>query len=258
MAWFYPDGFFLEAYVKNKLIKLAKYDEAECNGYIMRQYNILIDGLVQAVANEQYFDNDLVNYLTILCNDVDFVCKGAELDLFAEGLAQGIIPSKIISFLVVNRKTEGLYYLLKLIVEQNNIMATKADRTRPMFRYVHGESSLSNTKRQAEITDNNLHNALLDQISLLISKSLHDGAALEEAQVQSVKQQELNAELQMLNSELQTQNADLHQQIITRSTKLEEANAQIFSLEESVRGFIQSTSWRITRPMRVIRRLLHK
>jgi glycosyltransferase involved in cell wall biosynthesis len=70
MAWYYPDGFFLFAYVADRMIKLAKPDEIEYKQLIVKQYKGLLYALVNATANKERFSNGILPYLTSFCKEM--------------------------------------------------------------------------------------------------------------------------------------------------------------------------------------------
>lgn len=147
MNWYYPDAFFLFAYVADRMIKIVNPDEEERKQLIVKQYKDLLYALVNATVNAQYFENGLLPYLTSFCDEIDLLQAAAKLDLFEGYIRQedGALPIRLISYLIVNKRYEDLYHLLQALAKVRRVEPYKGKYIRQMIRMAP-EADLKNEK----------------------------------------------------------------------------------------------------------------
>ena len=173
MAWYYPDGFFLFAYVADRMIKLAQPDEIEYKQLIVKQYKDFLYALVNATANKEYFDQGIIPYLTSFCNEIDFIQIGAKLDV-AEGYIakeDGALPIRLISYHIVNKRFDELYELLTVIANERKITPYQGDTVRQMI-HLKTQHSEDNAKSTVSDSSGNLgfeDEFIVEQVSDLVT-----------------------------------------------------------------------------------------
>ena len=136
MGWYYPDAFFLFAYVADKMIKIVQPDEAEFKRLIIKQYKDLLYALVNATANREHFKNGLMPYLNSFCNEVDLLQIGARLDLAEDYIKKedGALPIRLISYLIVNKRYNALYEMLQALGKARKVIPFKGEQVRQMIQ----------------------------------------------------------------------------------------------------------------------------
>jgi glycosyltransferase involved in cell wall biosynthesis/organic radical activating enzyme len=136
MGWYYPDTFFLFAYVADRMIKIVHPDEIEFKRLIIKQYKDLLYALVNATANREHFKTGLIPYLNSLCDEIDLLQIGARLDLAEDFIKKedGALPIRLISYLIVNKRYTELYKMLQALGKARKIIPYKGERVRQMIR----------------------------------------------------------------------------------------------------------------------------
>ncbi len=282
MSWYYPDAFFLFAYVADRMIKIANPDEGEMKRLVTKQYKDLLYSLVNATANVEHFENGLLPYLTSFCDEIDFLQTAAQLDLF-EGYIQkenGALPIRLISYFIVNKRYKDLYQLLQALGKMREVVPYKGEYVRQMIRMVpNGEL----TQKLSGLVDDPL---LMEQVDELASAVAIKQQKIEEAtsknvileaQVKHVESRNMILEAQVKNADaknvvLELQAKDVEARNATLEIQLGEAKSKANAFEEQLRNaeakiqaletliqqaearfdqITNSRSWRITKPLRI-------
>ncbi len=268
MSWYYPDAFFLFAYVADRMIKIANPDEGEMKRLVTKQYKDLLYSLVNATANVEHFENGLLPYLTSFCDEIDFLQTAAQLDLF-EGYIQkenGALPIRLISYFIVNKRYKDLYQLLQALGKMREVVPYKGEYVRQMIRMVpNGEL----TQKLSGLVDDPL---LMEQVDELASAVAIKQQKIEEATSKNVilEAQVKNADaknvvLELQAKDVEARNATLEIQLGEAKSKanafeeqLRNAEAKIQALETLIQQaearfdqITNSRSWRITKPLRI-------
>ncbi|MFH0976555.1 MAG: glycosyltransferase [Spirochaetota bacterium] len=243
MTWFYPDAFFLFAYVADKMIKIAQPDENEFKQITIKQYKDLLYGLVNATANKEHFKNGLMPYLTSFCNEIDLLQTGARLDLAEDYIKkeEGALPIRLISYLIVNKHFSELYEMLQAIGRARKIIPFKGEQVRQMIQ-VGGTSSGNQSESSSA--------SLIPVNAALLSGHFNftDDKLLVE---------QLN-ELVTTITALQQQIAAYEAKVQGYEARVHDYEARISVYEAKINNYIRSYSWRITKPLRATKRWLKK
>jgi glycosyltransferase involved in cell wall biosynthesis/organic radical activating enzyme len=240
MAWYYPDTFFFFAYVADKMLMLAQLDENECKRIIGKQYIDFLYGLLYATANEEHFPDGLTPHLESLCDKIELIQTGAKLHLAADTVREepGSIPTKIISYLIVHKKFKELHELMRALAKARNMSAYKGEHVRQMIRDIPTFIE----ERSLESTSN------LGSTSILLPSFNYSIA----------EDRYLLKQLSDMINSIATKDQQIsvcQQQLETSQQQLETSQQQ---LEESRINYETSTSWRVTRPLRALKRFLRR
>lgn len=134
MGWYYPDAFFLNVSVADKMVKIAKLELEEFNRFVMQAYQNWIYGAINAAANEEYFENGMTPHLAASCR-IDLLWIAANLDLAnCDTGPDPFIPGKQISYLVKNKRCQELRRLFLAIAQARGIAPHKGKYVRQMVR----------------------------------------------------------------------------------------------------------------------------
>ncbi len=282
MAWHYPDAFFLFAYVADQMIKIAQPDENEYKQLIIKQYKDLLNGLVNASANKERFQNGLMPYLTSFCSEIDLLQIGASLDLAEDYIKKedGALPIRLISYLIVNKRFNELYEMLQAIGKARKIIPFEGQQVRQMIQLEHERSEnhdesivVSMIKANEELhsdrfsfTDDKI---LVEQVNELVSTIITGQRQIDacEAELNDYK-----AKADTYKTELETTIIASQRQVDSYEAKIDEYKAKINEYEAKINDceakadtykteidhYIQSSSWRVTKPLRVIGRVFRK
>jgi len=290
MAWYYPDGFFLFAYVADKMIKLAQPDENEYKQLIAKQYKDLLYALVYATANKERFSNGIMPYLDSFCSEIDLLQIGAELDLAEDYIKKedGALPIRLISYLIVNRRFNELYELLKVLAKERKITPYQGDTVRQMIR-LSPKTSENNQKSTASANHGSLwfdDKMLVEQVNGLVATIAANQRKLDayeaennayKAEIDAYKSEvdTYKAENDSYKSEVDAYKAEINAykakieayeaevdaykaEINAYKAKIEAYEAEIDACKAEIDNYVMSTSWRITKPLRAIKGYLHK
>ncbi len=256
MNWHYPDGFFLFAYAADRMIKLAQPDNEELKRFIVKQYKDFFYAAVNAAANIDRFQDKFTTYFSSLCDDIEFLRVGAGLDLIENYIAdeEGALPLRLISYLVVKRRYDELCELLQALSRTRGVVPVQGERVRPMIRldkqsqrcHKNAADPESYPTVQFNFADDEL---LLKQISdMAIAISTAEARANEyEAQANEAKAKA--SEYKARAKEVETKASKYQAQACEYEARANEAEAR-------ANGYANSTSWRITEPLRKLKQLL--
>jgi hypothetical protein len=183
MAFFYPDAFFFYAYCKDKILKIAQFDKDEFEQFVKKEYIGLLYALIYALSNEDKFKNSIIQYLQSIYNEIDFFHIGARLDLRENRITNHDVklPTKIISYLIINNRLNELYTLLKMISISFNMSADKQEHVRLMVADTYwnieiqntlhsGDFDLMNDSRSLNFID---HGLLVEQINEITTNTIN-------------------------------------------------------------------------------------
>jgi len=226
-ALYYPDTFFVFAYVADKMIKIAQLDENEFKQLVTKQYKDFLYGLVNATANKDRFNNGITTYLTSFCNEIDLLQIGAKLDLTEDYIKKedGALPIRLMSYLIFNKRFDELFELLKVMAKQRKIIPYQGDTVRQMITLKpqpngnYAKSTASESFGYLGFDDK----MLIEQIN-----------------------------------ELVTTIAANERQIDAQKAEIDAQKAEIDAQKSKIYNFVTSNSWRVTKPLRAIRRYLRK
>ncbi len=255
MAWYYPDGFFLFAYVADRMIKIAKLEEIEYKQLIIKQYKDFLYALVYATANKERFNNGILPYLVSFCRDIDLLQIGAKLDLTEDSIKKedGALPIKLISFLIINKRYDELYELFKVLARERNAAPYQGDTVRQMIR-LKPQPDEENAASTATEGSGNLwldDKMLVEQVNGLVVNLAVKQRKMDdyEAQLNACK-----AEISACKAEISAYKAEIE----ARNAELEACKAQIDESNTQINSFVASTSWRVTKPLRAIKGCFRK
>jgi glycosyltransferase involved in cell wall biosynthesis/organic radical activating enzyme len=237
MSWQYPDVSLLFAYVADRMIKLAQPDELQFKQFVIKQYKDLLYGLVSATANRAFLKNGLMPYFTSFCNEIDLLQIGARLDLSEDCIKkeEGGLPFRLISYYIVNKRFSELYEMLQVISQTRNAVPLEGDYVRQMIQLGHEPR---NHQSESSIIDLNLgkDENFPEKFSFIDDKLL----------------------VEQVNELVTTHAASLRQintyeaKISDYEAKISDYEAKISSFEIEISRYIHTTSWRVTKPFRVI------
>lgn len=203
MGWYYPDTFFLFAYVADRMIALLQPTAEQYKNLIAKQYKDLLYALVNAAANKEKLKEGLLPYLTSLCEEVKLFQLGARLDLDEDYIKkeEGAIPIRLISYLIANKYYEKLCALLVSLCKTRGIIPYQGELIRQMVHVVPvdyvqteeatGEKSLLTIDA---LMDKDFHFAedelLIEQVNELVtstiaSRHLADSCALRASEAEA-------------------------------------------------------------------------
>jgi glycosyltransferase involved in cell wall biosynthesis/organic radical activating enzyme len=251
MAWFYPDAFFLFAYMADKMIKFAQYGENEQNQMIVKHYKDLLYGLTNATVNETYFKDGLLPYLTSFCDEIDLLRTGAHLDLFENCIKKenGDIPHKLMSYLIVSERFGELYDLLGAVSKTRGMVPADAEHIRPMIKDT-GNKIKDDRKTTANYNFAN-DSLLMEQLDNMI-RSITTGQQKIGAYEQKTSAYE--AELNNAKSVINVYETELN----NAKSVIGAYEAELNGTKSAIDAYEHSTSWRITKPFRAVARRLRK
>jgi len=269
MAWYYPDGFFLFAYVADRMIRLAHPDSDAYQKLIEKQYIDFLYALINAITNEDRFQNGVLPYLNAFCPDFDFLQACAALDL-TENIVRkddDSLPVRLISELIVNKSYQELYDLLKSVARLKQIVPYSGDHARRMIR-LNGadfESPVSSTvpiqekytlaEQQVSVSPI-VHTAPQQTGAQMIVRAYESEL---QAQREELAEQKTVIDGQRAEIDRMQDQIDHDQELLsTRETEIQSLNAVIESYRQEIERYRQSTSWRITKPLRTLSGLLRK
>ncbi len=251
MAWYYPDGFFLFAYVADRMIKLAKPDETEYKQLIVKQYKDFLYALVNATANTERFNNGIVPYLTYFCSEIDLVQIGAKLDLAEDYIKKeiGALPIRLISYLIVNKRFDELYELLKVMAKERKIISYQGDTARQMIRLNenNANSTASESSGNLGLDDKLLVEQIHELVTTISAKQRQMDAYKTETDAYKSEADAYKSKADAYKSEIDAYKAEINTY-----------KAQIDACKAEIDNYLKSTSWRVTKPLRVIKGYLHK
>jgi FtsZ-binding cell division protein ZapB len=299
MGWYYPDAFFLFAYVADKMIKIAQPDENEFKQFIIKQYKDLLYGLTNAAVNREHFKSGLMPYLTSFCNEIDLLQIGARIDLTEDYIKkeEGALPIRLISYLIVNKRFSDLYEMLQAIGRARNMIPLKGEHVRQMVQVKHACSD-----NQCELSSDSLIPAnaaflsghfsftddklLVEQLNEMVTTITASQRQIDayEAKINEMvttitaSQRQIDAYEAKINEMVTTITASQRQidayeakinemvttitasqrQIDAYEAKINDYKAKADTYKIEIEHYIQSTSWRVTKPLRVIGRLFKK
>lgn len=244
MSWHYPDAFFLYAYAADRMIKLAQPDEDELQRLIVKQYKNFFYAAVNAAANIDHFQNEFTTYFFSLCDDIEFLRAGANLDLVGNYIAneEGELPFRLISYLLVKRHYSELCELLQALSKTRGVVPVQGECVRPMIRldkpsqccHKTTDDSASYSTIQFNFADDEL---LLKQISDMAIAICKAKAKANEYEAQANKAKAKASKYQAQACEYE---------------------ARANEAEARANGYANSTSWRITKPLRKLKELLRE
>ena len=276
MAWYYPDGFFLFAYVADRMIRLAHPDSDAYKKLIEKQYIDFLYALINAITNEDRFQNGVLPYLFAFCPDLDFLQACAALDL-TENIVRkddDSLPVRLISELIVNKNYQELYALLKSVARLKQIAPYTGDHARRMIRLNDAdfESPVSSSvpipqeqtpaEQQASVSPA-IHTAPQQIGAQTIVRAYESElqAQREElaAQKTVIDEQQALIDAQRTERERMQEQINFDQKLLfDREAEIQSCHAEIASCRQEIEVYRQSTSWRITKPLRTLSELLHK
>lgn len=136
MGWYYPDTFFLFAYVADRMICLSQPPEEQYRSLVIKQYKDLLYAMLNASANLGHLEHGLLPYVTALDEEVQLFRIGAKLDLEEHCIHReaGALPFRLISYLIVNRRYEILCSLLLCLSKTRDMRPYQGDFVRQMIR----------------------------------------------------------------------------------------------------------------------------
>jgi glycosyltransferase involved in cell wall biosynthesis len=247
MGWYYPDAFFLFAYVADKMIKILQPDEVEFKQLITKQYKDLLYALVNATANKEHFKNGLMPYLTSFCNEIDLLQIGARLDLAGDYIKKedSALPIRLISYLIANRRYNELYELLQVLGKARKIIPFKGEQVRQMIQLKHERSENPSLASMISANETLLsgHFSFIDD-KLLVEQVNGLVTIITESQRQMDAYEEKVSSYETKANESEAKANDY------------KAMADAYKIE--IDHYIKSTSWRVIKLFRAIMRHLHK
>ncbi len=254
MTWYYPDGFFLFAYVANRMIQLARPNSIEYKKFIGKQYLDFLYALVNAITNEDRFQNGIQPYLDYFFDQIDFLQACAKLDS-VENIIQNedeSLPIQLVSTLIASKSYQELYALLKIVAEKKQLKPYQGTHSRQMIRLrtadeTNGTTS-SNTAAQQNVCAEQA-NELSDPTAEQQSAAKFAQACNSEIDMQSCFE-EIEAQKEMIRAQVA--------KIGRYRAEISSYKAQIEACQREIESYRESTSWRITRPLRTLSGLLHR
>ena len=287
MRWYYPDGFFLFAYVADRMIKLAHPEEAEYRQLIAREYKNFLYALMNAAVNEDLFKNGILPYFMTILREIDFVETAARLDVSEHLIPEelGALPIQLLSSLIVEQNYDELWNLLKHLGKIRGLVAYGGQDARQMIA-INDDGCIAHQKykqlrktAQLEEEKEELQNLLVEkkqhiheqERSLLAYKEqLQEQADTlskykEQMQVQErsllaykEQLQEQADTLSKYKEQMQVQEHSLSackNQIYQLESRIKEADNKASELQKQIESLLNSKSWKITKPLRKIRSL---
>lgn len=244
MNWHYPDAFFLYAYAADRMIKLAKPDEAELKRFIVKQYKDFFYAAVNAAANIDHFQNEFTTYFFSLCDDIEFLRAGANLDLVGNYIAneEGELPFRLISYLLVKRHYSELCELLQALSKMRGVIPFQGERVRPMIRVDKPSQCCHKTTDNSASYPTVQFNFADDELLL---KQISDMAV-------SIRKAEAKA------NEAEAKASEYKKRANEAEIKASKYQAQANEAEARANGYANSASWRITKPLRKLKGLLRE
>ena len=263
MAWYYPDSFFMFAYVADRMIKLAKLDEVEYKHQIEKQYADFLYALVNAVANEQRYANGIMPYLISFCSEIDFLQDAAKTDIIDNYFKKqdGALPIRLISFLIVKKRYNKLHELLKLLAKQRGVVPYQGDSVRQMIHVTPRPSDSDESVMTTHDFDGlTLKDELLiEQVNDLVTScfvSQHQADSYQ-AELAAQKTKIAAYEAELVSD--QTKMSEYETELVSYRTKLGEYQAELVSCQTAIDAYKKendtyrnSKSWRVTKPFRTI------
>ena len=295
MNWYYPDGFFLFAYVADRMIKMVRPDEAEWKQLAVKQYKDFFYAAVNAAANADRFPDGLLPYFTSLCSEIDFLQAAAKLDLIENVIAkeEGALPFRLISYLLVKQRYEELCELLHALSKMRNMVPFQGERVRQMLQLDNKQSDTDKIPTAPEyepqfsaeihFVDDKLLVGQIDELAAAVISSQRRIEGYEEkvgqmaaagdrleAQAAQAEARAIDAEAKAAQAEARAGQAEARAidaeagagQAEARAIDAEARAAQAEDRDRyhqaMIEEYVNSTSWRITEPLRKLMRCFRK
>ena len=174
MGWYYPDTCYLFAYVADRMIALLALPETEKVPLIVKQYQDLLYGLMNAAANKEYLEQGLAPYFAALCQEVPLFQRGAMLDMDGHLIHKeaGALPIRLISFLIVNNRFEELEQLFLALCKTRGVSPYQGQYIRQMVQLSPAEAVSLKCTEQPKEGRKNTNTLLFEQINDLVSTTL--------------------------------------------------------------------------------------
>ena len=279
MSWYYPDAFFLFAYVADRMIQIMKPDPSTYRQLVAKQYQDLLYGMVNGAANQEHFQNGMLPYLTTFCDEIDFLQTGAKLDL-TENLVQekaGALPIKLLSYLIVGKHYAELYDLLQVLAKSRGMVPFRGTQVRLMIELnipshrVDGDGLTKQSPQDICVVGDQqflkqidgliaqLLNAQKEQVSAAEASKMQIAAAEEKTAIAEARA--TDAEEKATAAEMRAADADeravvAEARAVRAEGSVSDANANADWYHAMVDQLTSSSSWRITEPLRALGRLL--
>jgi len=251
------------------MIRLAHPDSDAYKKLIEKQYIDFLYALINAITNEDRFQNGVLPYLNAFCADLDFLNACAALDLTEDIVRKDddSLPVRLISELIVNKNYQELYDLLKSVARIKQIAPYSGTHARQMIR-LNGADFETPVSSSGSIVQE--HTTTEQQVS--VSPVVH--AAPQQTGAQTIVRA-YESELQAQREELAAQKTVIDEQkteidrmqdqldrvqelLSAREAEVLSCSAEIESYRQEIERYRQSTSWRITKPLRTFSGLLRK
>lgn len=223
MNWYYPDSFFLFAYVADRMIQLAQLNEFELKEFTIKWYKYFFYAAVNAAANIEMLQDGFLPYFTSICNEITFLQAGAKLDLLENYIAkeEGALPFRLISYLIINKRYAELCELLQALSKKRKIVPFQGERSRQMIRV---DDKCGTMDELSSVCKS--ESCIADQFNFAEDKLL-----IEQIDEMAVA-------------------------VSDAESRANEAEIRANEAEAKINEYINSTSWRITKPCRKLMQFL--
>lgn len=254
MAWYYPDGFFLFAYVADKMIQLARPNSAEYKELIGKQYLDFLYALVNAITNEARFQNGIQPYLDYFFDRIDFLQACAKLDMAEDFVKKedDSLPVQLVSALIVNKRYKDLHELLKFVAQKKQLEPYHGTHSRQMIHLHNADTTDVASSTGPEAREN---------VSAEQANDASDSAACQETAAGFTQTLTGEIDMQSRFEELEAQKAMIASQqaeIDQYRNKISSYKTEIASCRVEIDRYRKSASWRITKPLRKMMSLLRR
>ncbi len=259
MRWYYPDGFFLFAYVADRMIKLAHPEEAEYRQLIAREYKNFLYALMNAAVNEDLFKNGILPYFMTILREIDFVETAARLDVSEHLIPEelGALPIQLLSSLIVEQNYDELWNLLKHLGKIRGLVAYGGQDARQMIA-INDDGCIAHQKYKQLRKTAQLEEEKEELQNLLVEKKQHIHEQERSLLAYKEQLQEQADTLSKYKEQMQVQEHSLSackNQIYQLESRIKEADNKASELQKQIESLLNSKSWKITKPLRKIRSL---